>query len=193
MPHLKFLVTALLFITAITLCSSCGEDNSKSKASSQLDNAILEKYANNPDIQKFTSPKVSFLHYIFMDIDTNDSDDGFSVTARGDNQILFSVNVLPKTIPMEVVNKNMINGFKFGFKRMGITITDDNKADAQRNIGGLRLKGIMFQIDLATGTVQAELYSYSKGPDNFYLFFSTDTKDRELAERYFKIITDSIE
>ena len=115
-----------------------------------------------------------------------------TITVECENSSLFMVQVFPEKLSAAETVDSLIAGMREEFSGFGATFPEDSLAEARRKIGGVDRVGKKLRFSFGSLRNETEVYAFPKGNKTIALVFQADHEDRAVAEKYFKIICDSI-
>jgi len=115
-----------------------------------------------------------------------------TITAECENSTLFLGQVYPMEISEEEAVDALMGGMLSEFAGFGATFPADHLTASERMVGGKLRHGKRLKFSLGDLRHETEIYAWHKGTQTITVVFQAAQEDREVAEKYFKIIADSI-
>lgn len=190
----KHLIVALITLSLFSLCPACGDNDNQS---SILDNPARSQYADNPNFTKYANSHFSFFYDQEMEIHEKSILFITGVLACSRDAIVFSAISPPKLFFYVLSENEVLDILAEAFKKeMGSeysAIFNETHTECQRVIGGKNVIGYEQPFEFKSMAFTVEFYVYKNGDRvTCCMFFAAD-ESRDLAERYFEVITDSLE
>ncbi len=187
MPRPKSMLIALFILAAFSLCAACAA--CAACADDKVEKAEKQREEAGQEIRKFPGPPISFNHYGDMYIRWKGRNQGY--LEKDGSESFYRFSFLRGPADGETATEGLEDAVK---KSIELALKEKESIDGpiedvQRVIGGQLLHGkVLRKVNSIT-----EIYVHIKGNQIFTLEFTTALKGRGQAERYFKIIMDSIQ
>jgi hypothetical protein len=198
MPGPKYKSAILIALCLMAACFACGDSDSRS---SIPDNPARSQYVDNPYFKEYANSQFSFFYDQEMDI----QEDSFlfipMVLAGSEHAIIFGAVAPPKILLYFLSEIEVLDLMTSTFKEIieevigseHSVFLDGPRYECHRMIGGKSVMGYEQALEVRGIAFAAEFYAYNNGNRAICCIFVAADENRDLAERYFEVITDSIQ
>lgn len=143
-------------------------------------------------ILTYSDADLTFDYSSDMKVSSTNELGGKTITVECENSSLFLAVIIPEKVSAAETVDSIIAGVRAEMSGLAATFPDDNLVEAKRTIGGVDRIGSKLRFTLGSLRHETEVFVFQKGSKTIALVFQADHEDRAVAEKYFKIISESI-
>lgn len=152
----------------------------------------LEMVLRRKAVLRYEGPEVVFDYPSELQLSREVTNGVATLTLEGSASPFIMVQIYPAPNTPEGVLHTLIEAFKNEYQQRQATFLSDNNREVVRHIGGVSHQGRALKFRLGGQAYVTELYSFVKNGAVVALILQHDVAEAELAERYFQIVTGSL-